>query len=199
MTRDEEMMLIKSVLGGNKDDFEQLVIANQSLIYNLALKMVGNPDDAFDISQDAFIKAYNSLESFKAESKFSVWLYRLTSNICLDFLRAKKRKNVISLSMYNTEDEPLELEISDTRYSPETEFEKKELSQALGRGLEQLPEEHREVLLLREIDGLSYDEISKSLNIEAGTVKSRIFRARKKLCNILAKDGNFSGFTSSKR
>ena len=193
MTRDEEKRIIASVIAGDTQSFELLVLEHQSKVYNLALKMVGNEQDALDISQDAFIKAFRSLGSFRGDSKFSVWLYRLTSNLCLDHLRAKKRNNVVSLTMYSPEEEePEELEIPDERYSPEKLFDKKELQQNLSSALEELPPEQKEILLLREVSGLSYEEIAQSLGLEPGTVKSRIFRARKNLCKILLKSGNFS-------
>lgn len=199
MTREEERRIIDSVISGNSEDFEVLVIQNQTQIYNLAFRMVGNEEDAYDLSQDAFIRAYNSLDKFRGDSKFSVWLYRLTSNICLDFLRAKRRKRTISLSQLSPgDDDNIDLEVPDERFSPEREFDKKELQKSLQSGLEELPEEQREILLLREVNGMSYQEIADELDIEAGTVKSRIFRARRKLCNILLSSGNFSELRASK-
>ncbi|MGI6029468.1 MAG: sigma-70 family RNA polymerase sigma factor [Candidatus Heteroscillospira sp.] len=200
MERDEEKRIIARVLGGDTEAFEALVIENQTLVYNLALRMVGNEQDAGDIAQDAFLRAYRSLENFRGDSKFSVWLYRLTSNICLDFLRARRRGKIVSLSRFSEdEDESIELEIPDESMAPHAQFEKKELHEALNLALQSLPDEQREILLLREVSGLSYDEIAAALSLEAGTVKSRIFRARKKLCNILMRDGNFSAYASSNR
>ena len=200
MTRDEEKRIIESVIAGNTQDFEKLVLENQNQVYNLALRMVGNEQDAWDISQDAFIKAFRSLDSFRGDSKFSVWLYRLTSNICLDFLRAKKRNNVVSLTGFSPEeDEGTELEIPDERFSPDNLMDKRELHDALDSALRQLPEDQREILLLREISGLSYEEIAGSLGLEPGTVKSRIFRARKKLCKLLLQSGNFLSLQTSYR
>ena len=182
MERDEEKQIIEQVLAGNTEAFEQLVLKNQAQVYNLALRMVGSEQDALDISQEAFIRAFRSLESFRGDSKFSVWLYRLTSNICLDFLRARRRKKTVSISYFvSDEDDAADLEIPDERFSPQTELERAELRAALNRALQRLPDEQREVLLLREISGLSYDEIAAALSLEAGTVKSRIFRARRKL------------------
>ena len=197
MTKEEELELIKRVLDGDSSAFEGLVLDNQTKVYNLALKMVGNEEDAFDMSQEAFLKAYNSIGSFRGDSKFSVWLYRLTSNVCLDFLRSKSRHPHNSLTYMNEEDEK-ELDIPDDRLTPQGEVEKKELQEAVRKGILKLPKEYRVILLLREIDGLSYDEIAKALELEKGTVKSRIFRARKKLCEILMEDGNFSNKKSSK-
>lgn len=199
MDRNAEKRIIDSVLAGDVQAFETLVLENQTQVYNLALRMVNNEQDAYDITQDAFIRAFRSLENFRGESKFSVWLYRLTSNICLDFLRARRRKGTVSLSSFSEDDEAVELDIPDERFAPHTQLERKELRQALGQALQRLPEDQRQILLLREISGLSYDEIAQALALEPGTVKSRIFRARKKLCNILLQDGNFSSFPSSNK
>lgn len=193
MTREEETELITLVQNGAASAFEKLVLENQTNVYNLALRMVGDKDDAFDMSQEAFIKAYASISQFRGESRFSVWLYRLTTNVCLDFLRSKDRKSHLSLTYLDEDgDDGKELEIPDERFSPDNELEKKELREAVRRGLTRLPRDYRMILLLREIEGMSYDEISLALGLEAGTVKSRIFRARKKLCSILNEDGNFS-------
>ena len=89
MTREQEAMAIRQVLDGDVNAFEPIVKEYEKNVYNLALKMTGNPEDAADIAQEAFIKAYNSLRSFRGDSKFSVWLYRIVSNLCLDFLRSK--------------------------------------------------------------------------------------------------------------
>ena len=199
MTREEEDRLVARVRDGDSDAFEKLMVENQTKVYNLALRMVGNEEDAFDMSQETFIKAYNSILCFRGECRFSVWLYRLTTNVCLDFLRSAGRRSHMSLSFEDEGDEEKELEIPDERFSPENEVEKKELREAVNRGLMKLPKDYRAILLLREIDGLSYEEIGQALDLEEGTVKSRIFRARKKLCALLAADGNFSERLPSKK
>ena len=119
-----------------------------------------------------------------------MWLYRLTSNICIDFLRGRAKRRTVSLSWEDEDGEEGELEIPDERFSPEAGLERAELREAVRRGLSKLTPEYREILLLREINGLSYDEIGRCLKLEEGTVKSRIFRARKKLSEILVKEGN---------
>ena len=199
MTREEEDILIAQVQNGNSASFEKLVLENQTKVYNLALRMVGSEQDAYDMSQEAFIKAYNSIALFRGDSRFSVWLYRLTTNVCLDFLRSEGRRAHGSLTYISEEDDEKELEIPDDRFSPETLTEKKELREAVNKGLMSLPKDYRAILLLREIDGLSYEEIAEALSLEEGTVKSRIFRARKRLCAILTEDGNFSQGLSSKK
>ncbi|HHU22080.1 MAG TPA: sigma-70 family RNA polymerase sigma factor [Clostridiales bacterium] len=186
------MNIIKRILAGETEQFEKLVLANQTGVYNLALRMVGNEEDAFDMAQEAFLRAYNSLEKFRGDSKFSVWLYRLTTNICIDFLRRRKRRQTVSITYISDDEENEEMEIPDQRFSPETELERKELLAAVERGLQQLPHDYRQILVLRGINGLSYEEIGRVLSLEEGTVKSRIFRARKKLCSILMEDGNIS-------
>ncbi len=199
MTREEENILIAQVQNGDSASFEKLVLENQTKVYNLALRMVGSEQDAYDMSQEAFIKAYNSIALFRGDSRFSVWLYRLTTNVCLDFLRSEGRRAHGSLTYISEEEDEKELEIPDDRFSPETLMEKKKLREAVNKGLMSLPKDYRAILLLREIDGLSYEEIAEALSLEEGTVKSRIFRARKRLCAILTEGGNFSQGLSSKK
>ena len=193
MTHEEESRIIRAVLEGDTNQFEHLVRAYENPIYTLCLRTLGDPQDAMDASQEAFFRAYKAIASFRGESKFSVWLYRLTSNVCLDILRKRSRGQTVSL----TEEEETVLDIPDERFCPQTELEKKQLRQTVRQGLLQLDPEFRQVLILREIGGLSYDEISRATGMEPGTVKSRIFRARKKLAAILMKDGNFSELSSS--
>ncbi|NLV85632.1 MAG: sigma-70 family RNA polymerase sigma factor [Clostridiales bacterium] len=199
MTREQERELVQKAQEGDSESFEKLVIDNQTKVYNLALRMVGNEDDAFDMAQESFLRAYNSLSSFRGDSRFSVWLYRLTTNICLDFLRSESRRSHSSLTYMGEGEDDKELEIPDERFSPELIAEKNELRQEVRGALMSLPEDYRVILLLREINGLSYEEIGSCLSLEAGTVKSRIFRARKKLCSILSDEGNLSGSSSSNK
>lgn len=197
MTREQEATIIKQVLEGDVNAFEGLVKEYEKNVYNLALRMTGDPEDAADMAQDAFIKAYSSLSSFRGDSKFSVWLFRIVSNLCLDFLRSRKRRPTVSLSVENDEGEDMEFEIADESQSPETLLEQKLTREAVRCGLDSLPPEQRQILLLREIQGLSYEEIAQVLELESGTVKSRIFRARKRLSAFLLREGNIPGFVSS--
>ena len=199
MTREQEAAVIQAVLDGDVNAYEALVKEYEKNVYNLALRMTGNSEDAADMAQEAFIKAYNSLTAFRGDSKFSVWLYRIVSNVCLDFLRSRSRKQTVSLSTENDDGEEVELDIADETHSPEQLLHRSLTRDAVRRGLAALPPDHREILLLREIQGLSYEEIADVLGLEAGTVKSRIFRARKKLCSFLIKDGNIPEFVSSSK
>ena len=199
MTREQEAEVIRRVQNGDANAYEVLVTAYEKNVYNLALRMTGNAQDAEDMAQEAFLKAYNSLDSFRGDSKFSVWLYRIVSNVCLDFLRRQKRRPATSLSVEDDEGEDVQLDIPDDSQSPQELLERKLTREAVRQGLAQLPEEQRQILLLREIQGLSYEEIGLALSLEPGTVKSRIFRARKRLCAFLLADGNIPDvFASSK-
>jgi RNA polymerase sigma factor (sigma-70 family) len=189
MNKPQEDEIIRRVRAGDTDAFGLLVDEYQKNVYNLALRMTGSPEDAQDMSQEAFIKAYNSLSSFRGESKFSVWLYRIVSNVCLDFLRSRSKNQAMSLNV-ELDDGETELDIPDLRCLPEDELERALTRQAVRDGLEALPADQRQILLLREIEGFSYEEICRILALEEGTVKSRIFRARKNLCARLLSGGN---------
>ncbi len=192
MTAAEERAVIDRVRRGETEAFEALVLDNQKKVYNLALKMTGNENDALDISQEVFIKAYTGLHNFRAESRFSVWLYRMTYNICVDFIRKKQRTPVSSLTYTDDDGEYMDLEIPDTRYEPAVEAEKRELREALSRGIDELPQHHREIIVMREMTGMSYEEIATTLGISEGTVKSRLSRARQNLVSLLNSYGTFS-------
>jgi len=199
LTREEESRIVQKVLRGDVNAFEKLVLEYEKNVYNIALRMTGNSEDASDMTQEAFIKAYNSLQSFRGDSKFSVWIYRIATNVCLDFLRSKSRRPTVSLSVEDNDGEDVQLDVADESQSPELLLDRQMTRDSVRRGLETLSPEYRQILLLREIQGLSYDEISQALGLEVGTVKSRIFRARKKLCAFLLQDGNIPEFTSSLR
>ena len=169
----------------------------EKTVYNLALRMVGDRDDAFDMTQEAFIKAYGSLSSFRGDSKFSVWIYRITTNVCLDFLRSKSRKQQVSLTV-SDDDEDAQLDIPDPKADPEQQLIKKIRMQSVEEGLKTLPDKQRQILVMRELCGMSYAEIGKALSLEEGTVKSRIFRARKRLCTFLLDSGNIPESIASK-
>lgn len=189
----DELEIIKRVLAGDANAFEEIVLANQKNVYNLALKMTKNDDDAQDISQEAFIKAYNQLGNFRAESKLSVWLYRLTYNLCIDFLRKKSKSHIVSLNEYKDDSgDFFEMELPDLRDLPEDSLARKELQNEIAESINKLGQSHREILVMREINDMSYTDIAKTLSISEGTVKSRIARARLNLANILAENGTFT-------
>lgn len=189
-----EAELIAKAQLGDEDAFAQLLDAHQGKVYGLTLRLTGSPEDAMELTQETFFNAWRGLPSFHQDSKFSTWLYRLATNVTIDFLRREKRRrslSVTSLSVDNDETERV-LDVPDHRFTPQGEAERRELQEAVHRGLAQLSDEHRQVLVLRELNGLSYSEIAQVLDIEEGTVKSRISRARMALRKILLEDGNFS-------
>ena len=195
MTKDEELRLIERVLQGDTDAFEPLVLENQQRVYTVALRITGNEADAWDAAQEAFLRAYRSLKDFRGESRFSTWLYKLAGSAAIDLLRRRRDAQLVSL--YDEEESIPE--IPDERFSPETELEKKELRENVQRALSLLPADYRQILTLRELGGLSYEELAEELGLEAGTVKSRLSRARQKLCALLSRDGNFSAPAASKK
>lgn len=197
MTKEQEAQIVRKVLQGDVNAFEKLVTEYEKAVYAIAQRMTGNAEDAADMTQETFIKAYNSLQSFRGDSKFSVWLYRIANNVCLDFLRSRNRRPTVSLSAEDDDGEETQLDIADESQSPELLLESSLTRDAVRRGLDALPPDYRQILLLREIHGLSYEEIASALGIESGTVKSRIFRARKRLCTFLIEDGNIPDFRSS--
>lgn len=194
-----EQALIQAAQSGDQDAFAQLVEANQTMVYNLAYRMTGSPDDAADLTQEAFLNAWRGLSSFQGNSSFSTWVYRLASNACIDFLRRRKRRQQ-GESPHSLDDQEAPIpEPADPRGSPEEELERKELRRAVERGLQALPDHHRQVLIMRELSGLSYQEIGAVLDLDLGTVKSRIARARSALKNFLIQEGNFSQRPPSKK
>lgn len=193
-----EWELVQRAKQGDEQSFAALVEQNQGRIYHLALRMTGNPDDALELSQEAFLNAWKGLGKFQGESSFATWLYRLTSNVCIDFLRREKRRGALSMTVsLDDEEEARQAELPDERYSPHVEAERRERRDALRAGLSTLSAEHRKVLILRELEGLSYSEIAQVLGLEEGTVKSRIARARLALRNYLKKQGNFFDSSTS--
>ncbi|MBQ1756671.1 MAG: sigma-70 family RNA polymerase sigma factor [Oscillospiraceae bacterium] len=195
----DEREIIQKVLDGDNDAFGLLVEKYQTKVYNLALRMSGNEDDAFDLSQEAFLRAWRNLRSFQFESAFSTWLFRLTSNVCLDFLRARKRKATVSLTVTDDEDGETQLDLPDPAKTPEEALLAAEDRRLLTQALNELPAVQRQILTMRAIDDLSYAQIAEILHIEEGTVKSRLSRARAALRNKLLQIGNKSKTVSSVR
>lgn len=191
MTVSEETLIIRRVLGGDADAFEALVSEHQKNVYNLALRMTGSEQDALDVSQEAFLKLYTHLGTFRGGSRLSVWLYRVTYNLCIDLKRREGHAAVVSLNLPDDDGGEVVLDIPDTRPSPESELEKRELMRAVDDAMTQLSEEHRRILSLREGAGLSYADISAVLGLNEGSVKSRLNRARRALAKILVENGTF--------
>lgn len=188
MDEKEKDLIIKSK-NGDIESFESLIKKYQKLAFNISFRIMGNLEDAKDMSQEAFIKIFKSLDSFKGDSSFSTWLYRIVTNTCLDELRKKNRN--ISVSYDNpikTDTGEIDRSIIDKGNTPEEISEKNESRQIVVKAINKLGDQHRVVIVLRDIKGFSYEEIAEILNCPEGTVKSRISRARFALKTILEKD-----------
>ena len=194
-----EQELVLQAKAGDAAAFEQLMLASQDRVYTLCLRMTGDREDALDLAQETFLNAWRGLPSFQGNSSFSTWVYRLASNACIDFLRKRKRRQAHESAACLDGGENSLPEPPDPRGTPEEALERAELRRAVERGLQSLPEHHRQVLVMRELSGLSYQEISETLELDLGTVKSRIARARLALKNFFMQEGNlFPGPPSKK-
>lgn len=184
-----EKKLIKRSAKGDIDAFEKLIEAHQKTAYNIALKMLRNSEDAKDISQQAFIKVFRYIDTFNFESSFKTWMYRIIVNLCIDYINKNKKNTVYSLdNPISTEKGEIRREIKDDTNMPENIIEKKETKELVHNAINKLDEIHRTIIILRDIEGFSYNEISEILDISIGTVKSRIKRGRDNLRIILKKE-----------
>lgn len=190
MTVDE---LVRAAAAGDADAFAQLVGQYESRVYSLTLRMCGNPEDAADAAQEAFLSAWRGLPSFRGEAGFSTWLYRLAANASIDLLRRTRRQR-LDLPL---DEEALGAAFQSADPGPQEAAERTELRRAVDQALAQLGDNHRQVLVLRELQQLSYEEIARTLGLDLGTVKSRISRARGALRRLLQKSGNLSGYLPS--
>ena len=192
-----EQQLVDAARNGNEAAFEELVRLYEKRVLALTNRMCRNPEDAAEAAQEAFISAWQGLKFFRGDSSFSTWLYRLASNACVDLLRREGRHQTAAGPSLN--DEEVNIDVADTAATPHEAAEQQELRELIEAGLQALSPDHRQVLILREMHQLRYDEIAQSLDIDVGTVKSRISRARKQLRNFLIASGNFSPPASSKK
>jgi len=186
-----EKDLIQKAKSGDQDAFEQLVLAHQNKVYTICVHMVTDREEAADLAQEAFLKAWRNLSSFQGESSFATWMYRLTTNVCLDYLRKQSRRQNISTAVSLDDEDSGWTEPADHSQDPQVHLEREERKRALTRALQELPEHHRRPLIMREVSGMSYQEIADALDTDLGTIKSRIARARERLRKILLRDGNF--------
>ena len=196
--------LVERAKNGDDEAFSEIVLHYEKFVYNTACRALSaggrSVDGADDIAQSAFIKAWRNLHLFRGECTFSTWIYRITVNTARDVLRYESRRGTVSL-VKETDDEEegseWDVPVTSGDTVPEDAMERKEAIIAVRRAIEELPEDQRQVIVLRDLHELSYQEIGEMLGLEPGTVRSRINRGRQKLKNIL-ENGNFSGFPSSK-
>jgi RNA polymerase sigma-70 factor (ECF subfamily) len=191
---DEE--LVEKVKKGDADVYEKIIQKYQSKVFGLIYNMTKNQNEIEDLAQEVFIKIYKNLGKFKGESSLYTWIYKITVNLCLDEM--KKRKNVIYLDeKIEVDDGEVNRELPSEDKSQEELYEEKELQEKLHNCINKLPEKQRVMIVLRDIKGFSYEEISKITDVKLGTVKSQINRARLKLKELLDEEGTFLEYIES--
>jgi len=196
-TIDIEYALIKKAKNGDHDAFARLTEAYSQRIYNIGLRMLKSPEDAADMTQETLLKIYRHLPEFRGEASFSTWVYRVAVNTCKDMLRSACRRREIIFSDFSQEENDAMFEVADYSALPEQIYETKESSAYLRHLIDGLSPAFRVVMLLREIGGLSYQEIAAAVNISEGTVKSRINRARGAMKKEAERLGTLSDNASS--
>ncbi len=167
----ETLELLERLRAGEARAFEALVAGHRHRVFGLALRMLNDAAEAEEIAQETFLRAHRSLAGFRGDAKLSTWLYAIASRLCLNRLASSDRR------VARPGDETL-LRVADQRGGPDAEAERGELEAALHRAIAELPEERRIVVVLRDLQGLAYDEIARVLDLELGTVRSRLHRAR---------------------
>jgi RNA polymerase sigma-70 factor (ECF subfamily) len=187
----DDLTLVQRVRGGDQRAFKTLVERYQKKVYAVALGMVKDKEEAYDIAQEAFVKVYKYLDHFKGDSSFYTWLYRITANICIDVMRKKQAMKGEAVEF----DESVQHDISEANLgalgsrlgtNPQKSALRRELAEKIQEALEQVPEKHRAILLMREVEGMSYEDLAETLQIPKGTVMSRLFHARAKVQKILS-------------
>lgn len=175
-------ILISKAKQGDMAAFEELILQHEKIVYNVALRMMNHSEDAKDISQEVFIKAYRNITNFDERSTFSTWIYRITVNTCIDEMRKRKGKRNLSLdNELEDEEGTWKQEVADEGDTPEESLIRKEEKSEILMALEGISEEYKTVFILRDVRGLSYEEIAEVTGLALGTVKSRISRARNHL------------------
>ncbi len=181
----ESIQLIKAFLEDDKNAFDQLILLRKNMVFNLCYRFLGNYEDADDCAQEVFFKVYRSLNTFRFESNFTTWLYRIAVNTCknklnsLDYrLRFKKMR---INNRRPTEEDPQSVDVGDETYSPELSLKHKEISRLIQEAVNKLPTPQRMVVILRDMEGRSYEEIVEITGFKIGTVKSKLSRARQEL------------------
>ncbi len=184
-----EQELVKKSQNGDADSFSALILPYEQKLMHHAYRMLSNKTEAEDAVQEALLKAWRRLDTYQGTAAFPTWLYTILHHVCLDMLRKKKReKPVVPLIQEGENEEEFSLSIPDTAPGPDEQYHQKAMLSAVAAAIDTLSDEHKTVIILRDIDGLEYDEIAKITNTSLGTVKSRISRARIAMKKILEKN-----------
>jgi RNA polymerase sigma-70 factor (ECF subfamily) len=187
----DDLTLVKRVRDGDQRAFKLLVERYQRKVYAVALGMLKDKEEAMDVSQEAFVKVYKYLDHFKGDASFYTWLYRITVNICIDIIRKRAGAGGEAVEF----DETMPMDVSEANIgalgsrlgtNPQKSALRRELAEKIQEALAAVPEKHRAILLLREVEGMSYEDLSRTLDIPKGTVMSRLFHARAKVQKILS-------------
>jgi RNA polymerase sigma-70 factor (ECF subfamily) len=186
---DDDYSLVRRAQAGEQRAFAELVERYQRKAYGVALGLLKDREEAMDVSQEAFVKVYKYLDHFKGDSSFYTWLYRITVNLCIDRRRRKGANPADQVEFDETVAQEAEGEIgvlgSQLGNNPQKSALRAELMEKIEEALQQIPEKHRAILLLREVEGMSYEDLASTLKIRKGTVMSRLFHARKKMQALL--------------
>ena len=186
---DMENRLLTKARQGNVQAFEELSGSYYTKVYNICYRMLNNPDDASEQAQETFIKAFRYIKDFKGNCSFSTWIYRIATNTCLDFIRKNnKNKNTVSMEQTTFEDITVKDRLVSNMPGPEKFAETNAQKAAIKEALANMNEKNRIIIILRDFMGLSYEQISETLETPVGTVKSRISRARSELRELLCRD-----------
>ncbi len=182
---DEDADLVAGARAGDAAAYRRIVLKYQRPIYGLALRMMGTPAEAEDMAQEAFVKAYHGLAGFRGEARLRSWLFTIVTNHCLNALKARGRRREVPLEPaaggHDPPDGPAERPVANGRPTPEEDLMRGELRERVRAALDTLTPDHKVILVLRDIQGLPYEEIAEVLAIELGTVRSRLHRARMEL------------------
>lgn len=180
-----DLELVNKAKDGDRRAFGRLVETYQRRVYALAYGILRNREDAWDAAQEAFVKAYKNLDKFEGQASFYTWIYRITYNVAIDGLRSRNRKEVADLPETRMVDEALRRAGHGGSGDPDKETHRRELKVVLSKAMNRLSEKHRAIIVLREIEGLTYEEMAEVLDVSKGTVMSRLFHARKNLQSLM--------------
>jgi RNA polymerase sigma-70 factor (ECF subfamily) len=183
--KENDSDLISRAKSGDSKSYDKLLKKYKNSVYSLVLRMVRNSQEAEDLTQEAFIKAFNSLASFNEEYAFSTWLYKIASNNCIDFFRKRKLQTYSLDKPIQYKDSEIQHEIPDPDLNPEKSIMATERNKLIKEAINKLPEKYYRAIVLRHTEEKSYEEISEILGLPLGTVKARIFRAREMLNKAL--------------
>ena len=183
--KQEDLLLIERCKNGDQMAYTLLMRKYQNSVYHLCRKMVRNPEEARDLSQEAFVKTFKSLDRYNPVYAFSSWLYKITANLCIDHIRKQRMKMFSIDELVDGDEGPIARQLEDPGQRPDEASERNEVSARIRAAIDKLPEHYRVILLMRHQQQLSYEEIAQALDVPLGTVKARIHRARHRLKETL--------------